>query len=61
MANFVDKLVRRVEENKTKLSETLRQDARPHEEQLRALTQKHWRALPTIASAQRRAAYAVDG
>jgi hypothetical protein len=61
MANFVDKLVRRVEENKIKLSETLRQDARPHEEQLRALTQKHWRALPPSASAQRRAAYAVDG
>ncbi|CAG0976740.1 hypothetical protein ANRL3_01859 [Anaerolineae bacterium] len=61
MANFVDKLAKRVEDNKTKLSETLRQDARPHEEALQKLTQKHWRTLPQIKSPHRRSAYAVDG
>jgi hypothetical protein len=61
MPNFVEKLAERAEQDKSKLSETLLQDATEREASLQALVQGHWHSLPKMKMQQRHGAFAVDG
>lgn len=61
MADFLDKLSRVVDENRSALLEGLRPEGRPSALDLGAFVSRHWQALPPRSGAAMRPAYAVDG